>query len=171
MKARRGYVRLAILLVAAVAALGFGLRRWVACTVRVAGTSMQDTLRASDVALVTRFDYRRGRGPSRGDVVQCVFPGRSDTYIKRVVGLPGETIRFSGGALTVDGQPVEEPYVSTPTEDYELRLGRGEYLVLGDNRAESYDSRMADMGPVGANAFLGRVRCILWPPERIGPVQ
>ena len=171
MKARRGYVRLAILLVAAVAALGFGLRRWGACTVRVAGTSMQDTLRASDVALVTRFDYRRGRGPSRGDVVQCVFPGRSDTYIKRVVGLPGETIRFSGGALTVDGQPVEEPYVSTPTEDYELRLGRGEYLVLGDNRAESYDSRMADMGPVGANAFLGRVRCILWPPERIGPVQ
>ena len=171
MKARRGYVRLAILLVAAVVALGFGLRRWVACTVRVAGTSMQDTLRASDVALVTRFDYRRGRGPSRGDVVQCVFPGRSDTYIKRVVGLPGETIRFSGGALTVDGQPVEEPYVSTPTEDYELRLGQGEYLVLGDNRAESYDSRMADMGPVGANAFLGRVRCILWPPERIGPVQ
>ena len=171
MKARRGYVGLAILLVAAVVALGFGLRRWVACTVRVAGTSMQDTLRASDVALVTRFDYRRGRGPSRGDVVQCVFPGRSDTYIKRVVGLPGETIRFSGGALTVDGQPVEEPYVSTPTEDYELRLGQGEYLVLGDNRAESYDSRMADMGPVGANAFLGRVRCILWPPERIGPVQ
>ena len=171
MKARRGYVGLAILLVAAVVALGFGLRRWVACTVRVAGTSMQDTLRASDVALVTRFDYRRGRGPSRGDVVQCVFPGRSDTYIKRVVGLPGETIRFSGGALTVDGQPVEEPYVSTPTEDYELRLGQGEYLVLGDNRAESYDSRMAEMGPVGANAFLGRVRCILWPPERIGPVQ
>ena len=104
-------------------------------------------------------------------MVQCVFPGRSVTYIKRVVGLPGETIRFSGGALTVDGQPVEEPYVSTPTEDYELRLGQGEYLVLGDNRAESYDSRMADMGPVGANAFLGRVRCILWPPERIGPVQ
>lgn len=171
MKARRGYVRLAILLVVAAAALGLGLRRWVAGTVRVAGASMQDTLRASDVALVTRFDYRRGRGPSRGDVVQCVFPGRSDTYIKRVVGLPGEVIRFSGGALTVDGQPVEEPYVSTPTEDYELRLGQGEYLVLGDNRAESYDSRMADMGPVGADAFLGRVRCILWPPGRIGPVQ
>ena len=171
MKALRGPVRLAILLVLAVAALGFGLRRWVVCTVRVAGTSMQDTLRAADVALVTRFDYRLDRGPSRGDVVQCVFPGRSDTYIKRVVGLPGEFIRFSGGVLTVDGQPVKEPYVSTPTEDYELRLGQGEYLVLGDNRAESYDSRMADMGPLGADAFLGRVRCILWPPGRIGPVR
>ena len=88
-----------------------------------------------------------------------------------MVGLPGEVIRFTAGTLTVNGQPVEEPYVSTPTEDYELRLGEGEYLVLGDNRAESYDSRMADMGPLGADAFLGRVRCILWPPGRIGPVR
>jgi len=169
-KALGGLVKLAIVL-AAVVALGLCLRRWVACTVRVAGTSMQDTLKASDVALVTRFDYRRDRGPSRGDVVQCVFPGRSDTYIKRVVGLPGEVIRFTAGTLTVNGQTVEEPYVSTPTEDYELRLGEGEYLVLGDNRAESYDSRMADMGPLGADAFLGRVRCILWPPGRIGPAR
>ena len=159
------------LALAAVVALGLCLRRWVACTVRVAGASMQQTLLASDVALITRFDYRNGRGPGRGDVVQCVFPGRADTYIKRVVGLPGETIRFSGGALTVDGQPVAEPYVSSPTGDYEIVLGAGEYLALGDNRAESYDSRMADMGPLGDDAFLGRVRCILWPPGRIGPVR
>ena len=167
---RRGVLVILTLVLAAVVALGLGLRRWGFGTVRVAGTSMQNTLAASDVALVTRFDYR-GRGPRRGDVVQCAFPGRSDTYIKRVVGLPGEVIRFSDGALTVDGRPVDEPYVSTPTEDYEIRLGDGEYLVLGDNRADSYDSRMADMGPLGPDAFLGRVRCILWPPGRIGPVR
>lgn len=170
MKRRGGFVRLAFI-VLAMAALGLCLRRWVAGTVRVAGTSMQDTLLASDVALVTRFDYRNGRGPGRGDVVQCVFPERRDTYIKRVIGLPGEVIRFAGGALTVNGQPVEEPYTSSPTDDFEIRLGDGEYLVLGDNRADSYDSRMADMGPLGADAFLGRVRCILWPPGRIGPVR
>ena len=170
MRAAKGMVGLAVAL-ALVLALGLCLRRWVACTVRVAGTSMQDTLKASDVALVTRFDYRRDRGPSRGDVVQCVFPGRSDTYIKRVVGLPGESVRFSDGALTVNGQPVEEPYVSSLTGDYEVHLDAGEYLVLGDNRADSYDSRMADMGPLGADAFLGRVRFILWPLQRIGPVR
>jgi len=168
-KAAKRLVRLALAVILAVA-LGLCLRRWVAGAVRVAGSSMQDTLSASDVALVTRFDYR-GKGPRRGDVVQCVFPGRSDTYIKRVIGLPGEMIRFSGGTLTVDGQPVAEPYVSTPTEDYEVRLGDGEYLVLGDNRADSYDSRMADMGPLGEDAFIGRVRCVIWPPGRIGPVR
>ena len=163
-------LRLAIVL-AVVAALGLCLRRWVVGTVRVAGTSMQDTLVASDVALITRFDYRKGRGPSRGDVVQCVFPNRSDTYIKRVIGLPGETIRFTDGELTVNGYPVAEPYISSTTGDCEIRLGDGEYLVLGDNRADSYDSRMADMGLLGADAFLGRGRCIIWPPGRIGPVR
>ena len=167
---KAGLIRLGFALVLA-AALAMGLRQWVFITMRVAGTSMQDTLMASDVALITRFDYRAGRGPERGDVVQCVFPDRSDTYIKRVIGLPGETIRFTGGLLTVNGQAVAEPYVSTATEDYEISLGDGEYLVLGDNRADSYDSRMADMGPLGADAFLGRVRCIVWPPGRFGPVK
>ena len=170
MKALRGALKLAILL-AVVLAVGLGLKRWVAGTVRVAGTSMQDTLRAADVALVTRFDYSRGQGPRRGVVVQCLFPGRSDTYIKRVVGLPGESIRFADGVLTVDGQPFEEPYVSTPTEDYAVVLGDGEYLVLGDNRANSYDGRMADMGLIARDAFLGRVRWVIWPPAHIGPVH
>lgn len=170
MKAAGVLLKLAVL-VAAVLALGLCLRRWVVGTVRVAGVSMQQTLMADDVALITRFDYRADRRPQRGDVVQCTFPGRSDTYIKRVIGLPGEAIRFSEGALTVDGVPVEEPYVSTLTGNYQIRLGEGEYLVLGDNRAESYDSRMPDMGPVRADAFLGRVRCVIWPPGRMGTVQ
>lgn len=170
MKRLRTLLKLAILL-AAVLALGLCLRHWAAGTVCVAGTSMRDTLLAGDVALVTRFDYRTGGTPRRGEVVQCVFPGRSDTYIKRVVGLPGEDVRFSNGQLTVNGQPVDEPYVSTPTADYEIALGEDEYLVLGDNRADSYDSRMPDMGPVGAEAFLGRVRSIIWPPGRIGAVR
>lgn len=169
MKAGRGFIGLALALVLATA-LALCLRQWVFVTVRVAGTSMQDTLKAGDVALVTRFDYLED-GPGRGDVVQCVFPGRGDTYIKRVIGLPGETIRFANGALTVNGRPVEEPFISSFTGDYEARLDAGEYLVLGDNRADSYDSRMADMGPLGVDAFLGRVRFILWPPERIGPVR
>lgn len=160
-----------VLALAFALALGLCLRAWVVGTVRVAGVSMRQALCAGDVALITRLDYRFGHGPGRGEVVQCRFPDRGDTYIKRVIGLPGDEIRFEGGALWINGQPASEPYVSTTTADYLARLGKGEYLLLGDNRADSYDSRMDDMGPVGADAFLGRVRWVLWPPERFGPVK
>ncbi len=155
---------------AVVLAAGLALRRWVACAVRVAGTSMRATLQSGDVALVTRFDYVLA-APKRGDVVECRFPGRGDAYIKRVTGLPGERVEFAGGQLYIDGAAVAEQWVSSPTADYEITLGPDEYLVLGDNRADSYDGRMEDMGPVGAEAFLGRVRWILWPLNRFGPVK
>ena len=132
---------------------------------------MQDTLFAGDIALVTRFETLGGAPPGRGQVVQCRFAGRDGTYIKRVVGMPGEEIRFLGAELWVNGEAVSEPYVSSPSEDYAIALGEDEYLVLGDNRAESYDSRMADMGPVGRDAFLGRVRLVIWPLWRIGAVR
>ena len=169
---RRSRRALAVLgLLVAAAALGLCVRYFGVGAVRVAGTSMLNTLSGGDVALVTRFDYLGDRAPNRGDVVQCRFPGRGDTYIKRVIGLPGDEVRFSSGTLTLNGVQVPEPYASSPTGDYSVRLGEDEYLVLGDNRAESYDSRMTDMGPVGADAFLGRVRWVLWPLDRIGPVQ
>ena len=131
---------------------------------------MNDTLSGGDIALVVRCAYRQS-APRRGDVVECRFPGRADTYVKRVIGLPGETLAFSGGALTVDGAAVAEPYVSTPTEDCEVTLGEDEYFVLGDNREASYDSRMEDMGPIGLDGFVGRVVFVLWPPERMGAVD
>ena len=104
-------------------------------------------------------------------MVQCRFPGRENTYIKRIIGLPGDEIAFTGGKLTVNGAPVDEPYLSSPTDDYAVRLGEDQYLALGDNRAESYDSRMADMGPIRRADILGRVRWILFPLSRFGPIQ
>lgn len=161
----------ALAALAAVAALGFAVRLWGVGLVRVSGTSMNNTLTSGDVVLVTRFDYRNGRAPARGDVVECRFPGRGDTYIKRVVGLPGESVAFSRGLLTIDGAAMTEPYVSSDTDDYSVDLGDEQYLLLGDNRAESYDSRMPDMGAVGADAFSGRVRYVVWPLDRIGAVD
>lgn len=168
---KRLYRALAVVLVVAVAAgAGLLLRRWAFGTVRVAGVSMRETLQNGDVVLVTRLDAAL-HPPCRGDVVECRFPGRADTYVKRVIGLPGERIAFMDGQLTVDGAPVDEPYASSATEDYAVTLGEDEYLALGDNRAESYDGRMDDMGPIHAADILGRARWILYPLGRFGPIH
>ena len=165
---RRALRALAVVLAAAL--IGLAARQWLVGAARIAGASMADTLQNGDVALVTKLDYRLSE-PARGDVVVCAFDGREDTYVKRVVGLPGDEIAFSEGRLTVNGQPVAEPYVSSPTEDFQITVGEGESFVLGDNRAESYDSRAEDMGCVGRDGLLGRVRWILWPLNRFGGVN
>ena len=143
------------------------LRLFVFHLVRIEGNSMQDSLCSGEIALVTRFDYRFGGTPARGDVVECRFPGRVDTYVKRVIGLPGETVEIHGGKTYIDGAALDEPYVFSIAEDFSISLGENEYLVLGDNRAESYDSRAEDMGPIGAEDMLGRVRLSVWPLHAI----
>ena len=143
------------------------VRLFVFHTVRIQGSSMDDTLRDGEIALVTCFDYRFGGGPARGDIVECSFPDRSGTYVKRVIGLPGEHIEIRGGKTYIDGAYYAEDYVSSPAENYSVVLGPDAYLVLGDNRAESHDSRSADMGLLKRENFLGRVRMVLSPFREI----
>lgn len=143
------------------------LRMFVVHTVRIQGSSMDNTLRDGEIALVTGFDYRFGGKPERGDIVECAFPNRSGTYVKRVIGLPGEFIEIRNGKTYIDGEYFAEKYVSSLAEDYTVTLGKDEYLVLGDNRAESYDSRSTDMGLLKKENFLGRVRMVLSPFREI----
>lgn len=147
--------------------LGLAARTQLFSTVRIAGSSMEDTLVSGDIVLVTRFE----REPVRGSVMECTFDGRDASYVKRVIGLPGDTVEFSSGTLYVNGSPLSEPYVSSETEDMTIALGPDEYFVLGDNRAESYDSRAEDMGCIRRDRFLGRARWILWPLDRFGPAS
>lgn len=139
------------------------LNLFVFHTVRIQGTSMVDTLRSGDIALVTRFDYLGDASPRRGDIVECSFPGRSGTYVKRIVGLPGEFVEIIDSRTYINGESLSEPYASGPSDDYSAQLGEDEYMVLGDNRSESYDSRAEDMGFISKDNLLGRVRFVLWP--------
>ena len=155
------------MILAAAALLGFAARQWLFSTVSIAGTSMENTLLSGDIALI----WQPVGTPDHSDVIECRFPGRTGSYIKRVVGLPGDSIEFSGGVLTRNGTPVSEPYVSSPTEDFSIVVPENEYFVLGDNRAESYDSRAEDMGCITGSDCLGRAVWILWPLDRFGPIE
>ena len=149
-------------------ALGFGMftRKYIVGVSNVAGDSMQTTLMTGDKVLITRPEYVLG-APERGDIVQLELPARDGLYLKRVIGLPGETVELISGAVHINGQKIYEPYAVESNDDYFIELGDDEYFVLGDNRPISYDSREEDFGVVNASCFRGRVRAILWPPDRI----
>lgn len=156
-----------LLALTAALAIGLSARAWLFAPVRIAGNSMADTLLNGDIVLISRLT----RAPGRGSVMECTFEGRPGTYVKRIVAMPGDTVQFEDNALILNGRPLSEPYVITETEDMSLTLGPDEYFMLGDNRAQSYDSRAEDMGCIGADRFLGRAVWILWPINRFGPVE
>ena len=157
------------LLVAVCAALL--LRRYVLCLTHIQGRSMLPTLRSGQWAFVTRWDYRVGK-PRRGDVVICFFPGRRmkrlpflrQLMVKRVVGLPGETVAFEEGSVFIDGLALSEDYLDPARARRRfscppVSLGEEEYFVLGDNRDASHDSRA--VGALHRRMIVGRVRFLL----------
>ncbi|MEK7548321.1 MAG: signal peptidase I [Patescibacteria group bacterium] len=153
---------LAFVLLAATAAI-FGL------PLVVEGASMEPNFQTGSLVLVERISYINDRPIKRGDVVEAKFPAnpKKTRLIKRVIGLPGETVESDSGRITINGQPLEEtdyrprlgppPYSEIKTE----RLGPGEYFLAGDNRPNSSDSRL--WGSVKRTDILGRVSFILWP--------
>lgn len=143
--------------------VGFVVREFVAVPVSIAGDSMMDTYQDGDIVLATRFDYIL-TGPDRGDVVLCTVDGRDGMYVKRVVALPGDYVELTNGMLTINGTAVHETYVTYPSsETMSMQLGEDQYMVLGDNRANSYDSRETDIGMLSRDNFEGKVRCGIWP--------
>lgn len=157
------------------------LRLYVVNFARIRGSSMLSTLHNSDWALVWRLPYRFRR-PRRGEVVICHFPGRSmrrckrlpQAFVKRVIGLPGETLEIIEGTVCINGRRLDEPYLD-PARCRSTRscpaqvLAEDEYFVLGDNRDRSNDSRR--VGPIRRRDIRGRVVCILWPWHRWRPVR
>ena len=152
------------------------IRTFLFTIIKVDGPSMSDTLLNGDKLFVTVADMRL-HGPERFDVVICKYPNRKDNYVKRVIGLPGETIEVKQGVLYIDGEALEEPFLSKErTQRFDkssnnfgpIVIGEGEYFVMGDNRDNSNDSR--NVGMITEEMIVGRVRQIIWPLNRFGTV-
>ena len=137
----------------------------IAQPVRVDGSSMMHSLNDKEMMLVTKYDYLPG-GPRRFDVVVCRYPDRGVTnFVKRIVGLPGDTVSIRGGTLFVNGEMVDEDYLATRPDYFmqETTVGEGHYFVLGDNRANSSDSHLPAVGQLSRNQIIGKVRMVIWP--------
>ena len=139
--------------------------------------SMSPTLLAGDITLTNRFAYQIGE-PSRGDVVAFKLSDdeMASVHVKRVIGLPGETIQIVEGKILIDGEiykePMKFPVIENPgmAEDV-IKLGSNEYFVLGDNRNSSEDSRFLDVGVIDKKEMLGKIWFVISPKDRMGFVE
>ncbi|MFN0243791.1 MAG: signal peptidase I [Planctomycetota bacterium] len=134
----------------------------------VRGSSMSPGIKDGDRILVDHWSYMF-QDVHRGDIVVLRYPlDPSLDYIKRVIGLPGETVRIEHGRVSVDGRWIDEPYVDEidPRTAIVMRIESDSYFVLGDNRAHSSDSR--EFGLVPRENLRGKVDLRVWPPERMG---
>ena len=180
----------AIAVVLPIRAFGFEL-------VRVEGESMDNTLANGEIMFVTKFDYAStwlsfpwqdaerkekaahittGGNPQRFDVVICRYPGRGDTnFVKRVVGLPGDTVEIRDGYLYINDEKQDEPYIRDEYRNGWLNtfgpytVPEGKYFVLGDHRNNSNDSR--SQGAISRDMIVGHARTVLYPFNEIRGIE
>lgn len=139
----------------------------------VDGSSMEPSLHEGERLIVSKLSYRWGR-PGRGDIVVFRYPAnRRQRFIKRVVGLPGETVAVREGKVVVDGRPLAEAYLTDETfgEFGPERVPAGRLFMLGDNRANSRDSRYPEVGMVAEREVVGKAVAVYWPPLLAGLVR
>lgn len=145
------------------------VRTYVFELIVVDGSSMSDTLYTGDRLFVTKFDYIIGE-PMRGEVVICHYPGSDKNYVKRIVGLPGDTVEIAGGVTYLNGEAMDEHFIAHAADrEYgPVTLGADEYFVMGDNRSGSRDSR--SVGPLTRSQLVGHVRYRIYPFGSMGEV-
>lgn len=141
----------------------------------VQGPSMEPTFHNDQFLIVSRVNYLLGE-PERGDIVVFHFPGNpEDDYIKRMIGLPGDTVEMRNQTVYVNGESLTERYINEPCNarscpDNRWELGDGEYFLMGDNRNRSSDSRRFSE-PVRREHIVGEVIIRYWPPSDWGLVS
>jgi signal peptidase I len=129
--------------------------------------SMEPTLYEGQRIWVTRLEALWSKAPARGDIVVFQSWGQDEPFVKRVVGLPGETVQVRDGRVFVDGEALDEPYLHQVTAGAygPVQLGPDQVFVMGDNRGNSADSRT--FGPLPVADIVGTARVRYWPPGQV----
>lgn len=155
----------------------FLVRSFIAQPFVVQGRSMEPTFHHQDYLVVDKVNYRLNP-PQRGDIVVFKAPeDPSQNYIKRIVGLPGETVTIENNSISINGTAIDEPYISELLPQaaslgsffLEQPLGADEYFVLGDNRDHSSDSRR--WGPLPERNIIGRALITVFPAKDFGVIN
>ena len=166
-----------MLYIAVALVITFLLIKYVGQRTVVDGQSMEPTLYNNDNLIVDKISYRF-KDPERFDIIVFPYQYKDDTYyIKRIIGLPGETVQIdTEGNIYIDGEILEESYGKEIIKDpvlaaQPITLGDDEYFVLGDNRNHSGDSRFADVGNVRRSQIIGRAFFRMWPISSMGLIK
>jgi signal peptidase I len=161
------------ILIAAALLIAILIRTFVFQAFYIPSESMVPTLRVGDRVLVNKLSYKL-HDPRRGDIAVFKAPENAQTddikdLVKRIVGLPGETIQGKDGRVYIDGRPLSEPYLPEGTQSREFgpeKVPPDSYFMLGDNRQFSKDSIY--FGPIKRDDLIGRVFMRIWPPSHLG---
>ena len=160
---KRDVVRL-VIEVLAVALVLVLVRTFAFSFITVQGPSMMDTLQEEQVVMVDKTFFKLHTAKP-GLIVICRFPGGTENYVKRIIALPGDTVEIKGGITYVNGVPRDEDYVTYRNhEDYGPYVVEEDCVfVMGDNRANSHDSRVE--GAIPEDLIVGRVFAVLFPAK------
>lgn len=144
---------------------------------RVSGSSMETTLHNGDNLIVDKLSYRF-RDPKRYDIIVFPYKYEENTYyIKRIIGMPGETLQIKDGYVYIDGEQLtsdiygNELIEDPQTAEEPVTLGEDEYFVMGDNRNHSMDSRDPSVGVLKKSALMGRAWVRIYPFNNVGVIR
>lgn len=142
------------------------VKAFIVSPIRVNGASMNSTLFDRDIMILDEISYQFTE-IKRFDIV--VVNTKDEYIIKRVIGLPGETIEYKDNILYINGKKLEENFSHKETNDFKAIVPKNKYFVLGDNRTNSTDSRI--IGPVSKEEIKGKTNLIIFPFSRLGTVD
>lgn len=172
---KRHEIRGWVFSIAAAVVIALLLRFFVFEFIRVEGPSMEDTLQTNEYVFMEKMSYRFSE-PQRGDIVICSFPNHSQTYVKRIVAIEGDTIEISDGELYINGKQEFEYYdyyehydpITQRMSDMPAKVvPQNAVFVMGDNRTQSMDSRDSTIGALPYSMIRGKAVFIIWPLSKI----